>query len=151
MRAAVCNWPETQRVHRRHRPRAHGEDVADDAADAGGRALERLDRARMIVRLNFECDREPVADVDDAGVLLARTDEYFLRPGREGFEQRSGALVGTMLAPHHREDAQLGVIRVAAEDFLDAPEFLWRQAVLLDEFGGDRRFLHLVQPPGFYA
>ena len=36
---------EAQRVHHRDRPRAHREDVADDAADAGRRALVRLDVA----------------------------------------------------------------------------------------------------------
>ena len=53
-------------------PRAHGEDVADDAADAGRRALERLDRARMIVALHLERDGPAVADVDHARVFLAR-------------------------------------------------------------------------------
>ena len=40
---------EAQRVHQRDRPRAHREDVADDAADAGGGALVRLDERRVIV------------------------------------------------------------------------------------------------------
>ena len=38
--------PEAQRVQQRDRPRAHREDVADDAADAGRRALVRLDERR---------------------------------------------------------------------------------------------------------
>ena len=57
---------EAQRVEDRDRPRADREDVAQDAADAGGRALERLDRARVVVRLDLERAREPVADVDTA-------------------------------------------------------------------------------------
>jgi hypothetical protein len=61
--------------HRADRAGAHGEDVAHDAADAGGGALERLDRARVVVRLDLERDGEAVADVDDAGVFLARADE----------------------------------------------------------------------------
>src|SRR4029450_6717979 len=44
-----------------------------------------------------------------------------------------------MLAPHHREDAQLGEIRVTAENFLDAREFFWSETVLLDEFGCNDR------------
>ena len=44
---------EAQRVQQEHRPRAHGENIADDSAHAGGRALERLDRARVIVRLSI--------------------------------------------------------------------------------------------------
>ena len=60
---------EAQRVQQRDRPRAHREDVADDAADAGGRALIRLDERRMVVRFDLEDRGEPVADVDGAGVL----------------------------------------------------------------------------------
>ena len=66
---------EAQRVEERDRAGAHGEDVADDAADPGGRALVGLDRARMVVRLDLEDDRQPVADVERAGVL-ARPDEH---------------------------------------------------------------------------
>ena len=68
---------EAQRVHDGDRAGAHGEDVADDAADPGGRALVRLDVARVVVRLDLEGDRVAVADVDDAGVL-ADADEQRL-------------------------------------------------------------------------
>ena len=60
---------EPQLVHHRDRPGAHRHDVADDAADAGGRALVRLDVGRVVVRLDLEGDRPAVADVDDTGVL----------------------------------------------------------------------------------
>jgi hypothetical protein len=60
---------EAQRVEHGDRPRADGEDVAQDAADAGGRALERLDRARVVVRLDLERDGQAVAHVDRARVL----------------------------------------------------------------------------------
>ena len=50
---------EAQRVEDRDRPRADREDVAQDAADAGGGALERLDRARVVVRLDLERARQP--------------------------------------------------------------------------------------------
>src|ERR1700730_4802967 len=50
-------------------PRAHGEDVAQNSAHAGGGALKRFDEARMIVRLDFESAGPSVADVDDAGIL----------------------------------------------------------------------------------
>ena len=74
---------EPQRVHDRDRAGAHGEDVADDAADAGRRALVGLDVARVVVRLDLEGDRVAVAHVDDAGVL-ADADEQRLavRAGR---------------------------------------------------------------------
>ena len=60
---------EPQRVHHRDRPGAHGEDVPDDAADAGGRALVGLHVRRVVVRLDLERDRPAVAGVDHAGVL----------------------------------------------------------------------------------
>ena len=71
---------EAQRVHDRDRPGAHRHDVADDAADAGRRALVRLDVGRVVVRLDLEGDGPAVADVDDAGVL-AHADEQRLRFG----------------------------------------------------------------------
>ena len=60
---------EAERVHHRDRARAHREDVADDAADAGRRALVGLDVRRVVVRLDLERDGVALADVDDAGVL----------------------------------------------------------------------------------
>ena len=60
---------EAQRVHDRDRPRAHREDVAHDAADAGRRALVGLDVGRVVVRLDLERDGPALADVDHAGVL----------------------------------------------------------------------------------
>ena len=60
-RARRVEVAEAQRVEHRDRPRAEREDVAQDAADAGGRALERLDRGRVVVAFDLEHDREPVA------------------------------------------------------------------------------------------
>src|SRR5262245_52395153 len=47
-----------------------------------------------------------------------------------------------MLAPHHREDAEFGIGRFAAEDALDALVFFGRQAMLLDQFRRDRVVCH---------
>ncbi len=126
---------EAQRIDRADRPRAHGENVADDAAHAGGRALERLDGAGMVVRFDLERDGQPVADVDDPGVFLARADEDAGRLGGKVLEQRAGVLVGAMLAPHDGENSQFGVTRFAAEDAFDLAVLLRREIVLLDEFG----------------
>ena len=41
----------------------------------GRRALVGLDRGRVVVALDADGDREPVADVDDARAL-ARADEH---------------------------------------------------------------------------
>ena len=60
---------KAKRIEDRDRSGAHGEHVAEDAAHTGGRPLVRLDRRRMIVRLDLEHNGEAVADVDRAGVL----------------------------------------------------------------------------------
>ena len=60
---------EAQRVEHRDRAGADREDVAQDATDAGGGALKRLDRARVVVGLDLERAHQAVADVHCAGVL----------------------------------------------------------------------------------
>ena len=68
-RVGLVERAEAQRVHHADGARPHGQDVADDAANAGGRALVRLDVAGMVVRLDLEGDGVALPDVDDAGVL----------------------------------------------------------------------------------
>ena len=87
---------EAQRVEHRDRPRADREHVAQDPADAGGGALERLDRARVVVRLDLERDREPAADVDGAGVL-ARSHQHVRALGGQAAQQLARVLVGAVL------------------------------------------------------
>src|SRR5205823_2876806 len=54
--------------------------------------------------------------------------------------------VRAVLAPHHREDTQLGVRRRAPEDVVNALEFVGGQAVLLGELRRDLRFGFLHAP-----
>ena len=70
---------------------------------------------RVVVRLDLERDREPVADRDDAGVL-ARAGDDALAGGRQRPQQRLRALVRAVLAPHDAEHRQLEVVRVAAAE-----------------------------------
>ena len=42
-----------------------------------------------------------------------------------------------MLAPHDREDPELGEVRIAAQDFFNAFEFVRGETVLRDEFRSD--------------
>jgi hypothetical protein len=65
---------EAQRVHRRDGPRAHGEDIAQDAADAGRRALVGLDEGGVVVAFHLEDDAIAIADIDHAGVLAGTLD-----------------------------------------------------------------------------
>jgi hypothetical protein len=74
----VVDGAEAQRVHDRDRAGAHRDDVAHDAADAGRRALERLDEAGVVVALDLERDRPALADIHDARVLAHAHHEVLL-------------------------------------------------------------------------
>ena len=103
---------EAQRVEDRDRPRADREDVAQDPADAGGGALERLDRARVVVRLDLERARQPAAERHRAGVL-ARAEQQLPALDRQRAQQPLGVLVGAVLRPHQREDRELHLVGLA--------------------------------------
>ena len=136
---------EAQRVQQRDRAGAHREDVADDAADAGGRALVRLDEGRMIVRLDLEDRGEAVADVDRAGVL-ARPLQDARPAGRQLLQVDARALVAAVLRPHHREDAELGLGRLALQRAHDAVVFVGGEAVAF-ELLPDRCVMRFGPPP----
>ena len=98
----------------------------------------------MVVRLDLEGDGHAVADVNDAGVFLARAHENLGRLGGEGFEQRTRVLVAAMFAPHHGENAELGIARqAAAEDDLGIGKFFGGEVVFGNQFGGDGGFAHV--------
>ena len=128
--------PEAQRVHERDGPRAHREDVPDDAADAGGRALVRLDERGMIVGLDLEDRGEAVADVHRARVL-ARALQDTWSGGRQLPQVDARALVAAVLGPHHREDAELGQRRFALHRPNDAFVLVRLEAVALENSGVD--------------
>src|SRR5207247_10686024 len=60
----IVERSEAKRIEQRDRPGAHREDIADDTADTGGRALIRLDERRMVVRFDLEDRCEAIADVN---------------------------------------------------------------------------------------
>ena len=123
-RPGIGRIAEAERVEDGDRPGAHREDVAEDAADAGRGTLVGLDRGRVVVGLDLERDREPVADRDDAGVL-ARPGDDALALRRQRPEQRLRALVRAVLAPHDAEHRQLEVVRVApAQPVADGVELV---------------------------
>ena len=128
--------PEAQRVQQRNRPGAHGEDVADDAADAGGGALVGLDERGMVVRLDLEDGAQPVADVHRAGVL-ARSLDHARAGGRQRLQVHARALVAAVLGPHHREQAELQQVGLAAHELADAIVLVGLEAVALEDGGVD--------------
>ena len=109
---------EAEPVEQRDRPRAHRDDVAEDAADARRRSLERLDRGRVVVALDLERDRLALAEVDHAGVL-ARPLQHAVAVGGQAAQQRRRVLVPAVLGPEQREDRELEVVRVALEQPAD--------------------------------
>jgi len=132
-----ANVAEAEGIHREHRAGAHGEDVANDAADAGGRALEGLDGARVVVALHLECDGPSVADVDDAGIFLTRLHKHAGAGDGEFFQLELRVFVRAMLTPHDGENAEFGEVGLASEDGFDAFVFVGRDAVFGDDFGCD--------------
>ena len=124
---------EAQRVHDRHGTRAHRDDVAHDAADAGGRALVGLDVGRVVVRLDLEGDRPALADVDDAGVL-ADADEQGVGLGllvAELLEVDLARLVGAVLAPHDAVHRELAAGGPTTEDLADLGVLVGLEAQLV--------------------
>jgi hypothetical protein len=81
----------------------------------------------MVVALDLEGDRLPVAEVDDARVF-SRPLEDSWRVGREPFQEQRRVLVPAVLRPEEREDGELEVIRLASEQLLDTVELPVGQA-----------------------
>src|SRR5436190_2227899 len=73
-RLRMARIAERQGVEAGNWPRAHGEYVAQDAANTGRGTLVGFDVARVIVALHLEDHRLAVTDVDDAGVLSGPLD-----------------------------------------------------------------------------
>ena len=137
-RLGMLGIAEAQRVEVGDRPRAHGEDVAQDAADAGRRALVGLDVGGVVVALHLEDGGLAVADVDHAGILARALDDP-RRLGRQLLQPDLRGLVGAVLAPHGREDAELHHGGLAAHDLQQPLVFVRREAVLGDDLRRDRR------------
>ena len=58
--------------------------------------------------------------------------------GRQLLQVKARALVGAVLAPHHAEDAELGVGGLAPQQRHDLPIFALRQLMEGDQIGSDR-------------
>ena len=139
-RLRVVRIAERERIEAGDRPRPHREHVAQDAADAGCRALVGLDVARVVVALHLEHDREPVADRDHAGVLAGSLD-HVRRAGRQRAQVDFRGLVRAVLVPHRRENAELGDRRLAPDQLQNALVFLGLEAVFGDQRGSDFRLV----------
>jgi len=73
----------------------------------------------MVVRLDLERDREPVAEVEHTCVLAGALQNALAGRGQTP-KQRRRMLVPAVLRPEEREDGELEVVRVAAEELPDS-------------------------------
>ena len=80
------------------------------------------------MRLHLEDAREPIADVDHAGVL-ARPLDHMGALGRQTAQMQAGGLVGAVLVPHRRDDAELGEGRRAVDELDETGVFVWFQSM----------------------
>src|SRR4029453_5658014 len=90
--AGVVEGAEAERVHEGDGTGAHREDVAEDPADPGGRALVGLDGRGVVVGLDADGGGDAVPHVHHTGVL-AGPDEHGLALGGEALQGGGGGLV----------------------------------------------------------
>ena len=115
--AGLSGVPEEQGVHDGDRPGPHGEDVPQDPPHTGGRPLVGLDGRGVVVALDADGHGDPVAGVDDPGVL-ARAHEDVRGLGRQPLQVHPRGLVRAVLAPHDGEQGELEMVGRAPEDGL---------------------------------
>ena len=102
--------------------------------DAGGRPLVRLDGRRVVVRLDLEDRRQPVAYVHHARVLLAGLRQQARAVDGKRPQQRFRMLIPAVLAPKRAEQPQLQVVRLTPQPLDDGLVLGLRQRQSLKRF-----------------
>ena len=114
--------------HHGNRAGAHGDDVADDSADARGRTLVGFDEAGAVVAFDLERHGPAVTDVYDTGVLADADEQVLLHVlGDLVTELREvdlRGLVRAVLGPHDRVHRQFRRGGATSEDLLDLLVFV---------------------------
>src|SRR6266542_706788 len=95
------------------------------------------------MRFNLKRGTPTIPDVDDAGIL-ARWHNDALAAGRKPAQMNARGLIGTMLRPHHRKDAQLDKGGFAAHERPDTFKLFRREIVSGDYFGIDAFYASLI-------
>ena len=88
---------------------------------------------------HFEGHGKPAADIDDAGIFTGAV-KHVGAFRRQILEIIARALVATVFRPHHRENTQLGKVRLAPEGLDDLLILVGREAVTSDDFRGNGGF-----------
>ena len=104
--AGVGRRAEAQGVEEGNGPGAHSQDVPDDAADAGGRPLQRLYRRGVVMGFDLEHHGQPVANIYRSGVFRSGLGQDAGGTAGQQLEQRPGVFVAAMLAPQRAEHPQ---------------------------------------------
>src|SRR5690606_28793191 len=102
------------RIHGCDRARAHGEHVAQDAADARCRALIGLDIRRVVVALHLEDNPLALTDIDHPGIFAWALNNLWSVSWKRA-QPLFRAIIRAMLVPHGREDAEFGESRLPAD------------------------------------
>src|ERR687897_1165459 len=106
---------KAQRIQRSDGPGAHGKNVPQNTADASSRPLIRLYKRRMVVAFHLECHCQTIADIDHSGVFTGALKN--MRPfGWQTLQVLARALVATVLRPHNREHAELGIVGFSSKN-----------------------------------
>ena len=88
------------------------------------------------MRFDLEGCAPAVTYIDDTGVFTRWHDNALALSGQTA-QMYARRFVGTMLRPHHREDAQFDERRFAAHQRLDTLKLFRREVVSGDDFGVD--------------
>jgi hypothetical protein len=81
----------------------------------------------MVVALDLERNREPVSEIEHAGVL-PRPLQHPRALARQPPQEERGVLVAAVLRPEQREDLELEVVGLPLEERDDAGELPVREA-----------------------
>ena len=131
---------EPQGIQTGNRACAHGEDIAQNAAHTGGCALIGFDEGGVVVAFHFEDAGQPVANVDDTGILT-RSLDHPRRFGRQALQMQTGGLIGTMLVPHRRKNTEFGQAGGAANQRQNALIFIRLETMLGNQIRCDVRIV----------
>jgi hypothetical protein len=82
---------------------------------------------------HLEHDGEPIADVDDAGVLARALDDP-RRLGRQRAQMNFRGFVRAVLVPHRRKNTELGEAWLSPHQLDDARVFVRLQTVFGNQF-----------------
>jgi hypothetical protein len=93
----------------------------------------------VVVRLDLERDRRPLAEIEDASVLAGALEDALAGRGQP-LQERRGVLVAAVLRPEEGEDRELEVVRVSPEQVTDTVRFPVGQTKgTVNGLGGDLR------------